>query len=465
MQSSEGATTRDLGQSREMPEGKADKPTGEDALPSDRLAEADPLLSLLREAMLPPAPVVKGGRSAKAERAEQEKAETEKAKAERSKLKKSRAEKTKLEKAKTEGEQSAKAQLERAEFERAASEEVQFQSAKRECAPQDDLAEAGRRRMEAVGAAILVLICVVGVLFLNRESLFRTAMLRPGDRLMVAPIENLTGDAKLDGGVAQGLEFELRESPGLDISGGEAYRSAVLQLVGSADRPATAVLARQAAAASGAKAYLYGTLRTRGAGYVLSVDVLDAVDNRKMVEVQETASGREQIAGAIERASARLRSALVSDAGVPSGKGEVPLNREATSNLDALREYGVGAAAEADGRADAALAAFQSAVALDPRFAQAQMQLSWLYRQQHEDAASAAAARLAEQAAGGASEHTVLLARSVYEANAMGSLDLAEAALRRFVALYPYDAEGARGLAEVMELRGRTEAPKTAAPH
>jgi serine/threonine-protein kinase len=83
------------------------------------------------------------------------------------------------------------------------------------------------------------------------------------------------------------------------------------------------------------------------------------------------------------------------------------------------------------------------------------MQLSWLYRRQHAETASAAAARLAEQADGAASERTSLLARYAYEVNATGNLVQANAAIRRFAALYPHDPQGALGLARLLLMQAR----------
>jgi hypothetical protein len=61
------------------------------------LAEADPLLSLLRGGTLPPAPVVSGKRNAKAEKAKLKKDKLENAKLEKAKFEREQSEKTKSE--------------------------------------------------------------------------------------------------------------------------------------------------------------------------------------------------------------------------------------------------------------------------------------------------------------------------------------------------------------------------------
>jgi hypothetical protein len=97
------------------------------------LTEADPLLSLLRSGIPPPAPVVSDKPNAKAEKA---------------RLKQDKIEKAKL----------AKAELE---------------NAKSETPPQEDPAPSEWRSMWAVGVVILALACVAGVLYLGKTGFFR----------------------------------------------------------------------------------------------------------------------------------------------------------------------------------------------------------------------------------------------------------------------------------------------------
>jgi eukaryotic-like serine/threonine-protein kinase len=218
------------------------------------------------------------------------------------------------------------------------------------------------------------------------------------------------------------------------------------------------VLARQAAQAAGVKAYLYGTLSVReGAGYVVAVKLLDAASNRELASVEETAAGRGDIAGAIDRVVAGLRVevGLGGGPGDSAARSDVPLAREATGSVEALHAYSVGVAAMVDGRTGDALKAFQAAVAIDPKFVQAQTRLAWLYRAQHAETASAGAARLAQAASGDASAHTALLAQYSDAVNAAGDLERAGAVIRQFAALYPHDPEGARGVARVLRLQGR----------
>ncbi|MDR3745394.1 MAG: hypothetical protein P4K80_04605 [Acidobacteriaceae bacterium] len=344
-------------------------------------------------------------------------------------------------------------------------EDIRSQIASKEAAsPEHDEEKSHSRRKRILIAGVLALVCLV-ILFLVGRGLLRFLAFGRTDRLMVASVENQTGDKTLDGVVAQGLEFALQESATLAFSGDDAHRWAVQQAAGGADRlanaapanaaPENAASARQAALAVGAKAYVYGTIRSSGAAYTLTVDVFNSKSNRKLIEAQETAASREQIVPAIDQIAVKLRSALGEKKDVVL-RTRIPLNLEASSNLEALHQFNLGEAALVDGKIGDATTAFQSAATLDPKFIQAQVQLSWLYGRQHAEAASAAAAQMAEQAAGSASERTVLLSRYAYDINATGDLDSADVAIRRFVQLYPHDSQGALGLARLLRMQGRS---------
>ncbi len=91
-------------------------------------------------------------------------------------------------------------------------------------------------------------------------------------------------------------------------------------------------------------------------------------------------------------------------------RNSVPLEREATANVDALHAYAMGESATQSGKAVDALAAYREAVRLDPKFVQAQMRLAWLYSGEKAEVASANAAEMARSAAAKSSEKIKMLA-------------------------------------------------------
>jgi serine/threonine-protein kinase len=327
--------------------------------------------------------------------------------------------------------------------------------------PPHDLPPARLPRSKRLAvAALLAIVCATIALLCIRNLLHRSPVLGPADRLMIAAIENATGDSSLDGVAITALEIALEESPNLNVSEDD-YRAALRQLSSAAGQPSTQALARRAAQAVGARAYLYGSLRSSGNTYDLSIGIFDAATGHKLAAAQTTAPTRDRLADAIDRAAAKLRSDLRVD--VASTPSYIPLSREATANLDALHSYALGEDALLDGRTDQALAAFQSAASLDPHFTQAQLQLASLYASDRAESAAAAAARLANASAANASARTSLLAQYAYEIDATGNLSRATDVARHFATLYPLDPAGARNLSEIQRLDGKFDAALDAA--
>jgi serine/threonine-protein kinase len=82
------------------------------------------------------------------------------------------------------------------------------------------------------------------------------------------------------------------------------------------------------------------------------------------------------------------------------------------------------------------------------------MRLAWLYRSEKAEVASANAAELARRAATNASEKMKLLTQFCYEMNVSGDYGRAVKTIREYVARYPSDIDGMKGLALVLRVQG-----------
>jgi len=307
-----------------------------------------------------------------------------------------------------------------------------------------------RIRIAVVAVAIVIGVAVVAVL---NSGLFRPLVLGLNDHLLLTVIQNKTGDKNLDGTVMEGIEIALRQSRSLNVLGGEAYRAGGRQIAAEGGRSAETISMERVAQKLGAKAYLYGEITRSGTSYTISVDVLKTDSNDKVATLEETAATRERIPAAIGRLARDIREE-VSDDSADEAHGSVPLELEATANVNALHTYALGEEAMESGHPVSALAAYQEAAALDPKFAQVQMRLAWLYRSEKAEVAAANAAELARGAAGRASEKVKLLTQFCYEMNATGDYGGALKTIREYVARYPRDADGMRGLALVLRVQG-----------
>jgi eukaryotic-like serine/threonine-protein kinase len=314
------------------------------------------------------------------------------------------------------------------------------------------LAVDAQTRIRMAIAAVAIVIGVAAVAILN-SGLFRPLVLGLNDHLLLTVIQNKTADKNLDGMVMQGLEIALRQSRSLNVLDGEAYYAGRRQIEVERRGSAETISGQQVAQKVGAKAYLYGEITRSGTSYTISVDVLKTDSNDKVATLEETAASRERIPAAIGRLARDIRVEASEDS-TDDVHRSVPLEVEATANVNALHAYAVGEAAMRSGHPVSAFAAYQQAAVLDPKFVQVQMRLAWLYRSEKAEVASANAAELARGAAGNASEKVKLLTQFCYEMNASGDNGRALKTIREFVARYPRDVEGMRGLALALRVQG-----------
>jgi eukaryotic-like serine/threonine-protein kinase len=317
-----------------------------------------------------------------------------------------------------------------------------------------------KTQVRMVGVAALIVAGVVAVA-LAFSGVFRPLVLGANDHLLLTVIENKTGDKTLDGTVMQGLEIALRQSQNLNVQGGEAYRAGLKQIEVEGGMSSEMVPEQRVAQSVGARAYLYGEIEGT-APYIIHVDVLKTDSNDKVETLEETAASRSDILAAIGRMAQDIRIE-VGDDGRAEVRKSVSFEQEATASVDALHAYAQGEAAMQRGRSVDALLAYQQAAAIDPKFVQAQMRLAWLYRTEKAEVASANAAEMARSSATKSSEKVKLLAQFCYEMNASGNYGRALQLIQQYVAQYPLDKDGTKGLARVLRVEGNfSDALRTA---
>jgi serine/threonine protein kinase len=312
-------------------------------------------------------------------------------------------------------------------------------------------AKLRRRRLLWIAAGALLALAIVALLYLLNRGRLGPNPLSEQDLVVLTTIENRTGDATLDGSIAQGLRMELGQSLYLKLASDDAYHAA-LRLADS-NSPLGAVRARSAARRLGAKAYLIGSI-VGSPQYTLHVDLVGVSSNDILASAEEHAQSLQQVTGAIDRLADDLRGAA-GENGEEISLTHNPLSREATGNLEALHAYALGEQARAQGASREALGFYQQAATLDPRFVQAQLRLVVLYRKQRAEVAAADAARRALSSSDTTSERNRILAQYEYEMNASGDYPQAATLARKLLKANPEDSEALSDLARVLRLEGR----------
>lgn len=189
------------------------------------------------------------------------------------------------------------------------------------------------------------------------------------ERVVLADFGNTSPDPDLGTVVTEALRMDLLESPALTVVE-PTFVDGVLERM---ERdPATALtreLAQEVAIREGIKAVLHGEVGSVGSGYVLTARLAEAGGDRTLAAFRETAEGPDQLIGAIDKLSQRIREKAGES--LRSIKGGEPLDGYTTSSLEALRRYAQAGREDAAGDVDASIALLEDALALDSTFAMA----------------------------------------------------------------------------------------------
>jgi tetratricopeptide (TPR) repeat protein len=113
-----------------------------------------------------------------------------------------------------------------------------------------------------------------------------------------------------------------------------------------------------------------GSIVNLGSQYVVGLKALGCRTGDALTEEQETASGKEKILAALDKAALTLRERLGESLNTVD-KFDTPLEQATTPSLEALQAYSLGRKTMRKGEFAAAVPFFQRAIRLDPNFAMA----------------------------------------------------------------------------------------------
>ncbi len=224
---------------------------------------------------------------------------------------------------------------------------------------------AGALSLAAVAVAVWLL-GKPGLAFENR------------DKLMVADVENLTGDQVFDLALRTAIEADLQQSPYVAVFD-KPQISETLKLMRK--DPSTKVdeaLGYDVCHFGGVRAFILPRILSAGDAYELQAIVIDPVKRRHVDRIRVTARGREEVLlKAIDALSDRLRSRL-GESIRSIEKADRPISQVTTSSWDALGDFSLGQARWQEGKYKEAAKFYELALEKDPDFVEARSSLGLL---------------------------------------------------------------------------------------
>lgn len=232
-------------------------------------------------------------------------------------------------------------------------------------------AGASRRTVLALATALVVVLAAGGWWAWRTRGTGTSAGPQEPVSVLIANFENNAKEPLFDGLVEQAL--------GVGIEGASfvtAYpRASALRLLVSQIKPnqpgapLNEENARLVAQREGIKRIVSGSIALDGSSYTLGVKIVDPADGKAAMTWDTEAKGKQDVLAAVGRLAAKVRSAL-GDATANANQVKDTETFTAAS-LEAAHEYVRGQELQSAGDYPQALAAYQSAVKLDPQLGRA----------------------------------------------------------------------------------------------
>jgi DNA-binding SARP family transcriptional activator/tetratricopeptide (TPR) repeat protein len=231
------------------------------------------------------------------------------------------------------------------------------------------------------GRTVLVaafVIVAAGIAALAATLVSRVDASDDPSRIVMADVENSTGDAAFDDAIPVALAATLGQSPRAFVLPPERVRETLARMRTQAHASLPADVAREVARREGADVVVVAAIDNADDGYVITVRTLDPPSGAVRARIRERADSRADVIDAIDAAARALRRKL-GESRSSIARTSIPLPRVTTSSLDALEKYAAGARAFERNRLDEAEMLWKEAVSIDTAFSTAEAALGQLY--------------------------------------------------------------------------------------
>ena len=279
----------------------------------------------------------------------------------------------------------------------------------------------------------------------------------PADRntILVADIENKTGDPLFDGTIRQALALNLAQSPVLEIMSDRKVHS-VLGLMHKPGAVVVGEVALEICQRTGTRAAVTGSIFALGDEYVIGLYAIRADTGDTLVSEQARARGKAGVLQALDQAALSLRTKL-GESIQSVRKHGAHFDEVVTSSLEALKAYTTGREIWLNHSEMAAIPHMQRAIELDEHFVSAHSALAVMLNNMGQAARGAQHIQRAFDLRERATERERLRIEAMYHDVMTGDLHRSLDAYRAALRSYPRDANMANNTANLYIVLGQYE--------
>jgi len=302
-----------------------------------------------------------------------------------------------------------------------------------------------------VAAFLIVAALVTWRVFFARPALTET------DVILLASFVNKTGDPIFDNSLDKALEVKLTESPFLSLFPEADVRQTMRTMRHDPNERVTPELGIEICKRQGLKAVVVPEIAAFGNTYLITLEAIDARNQKSIARRQEEAQSKEQVIAALGKAGAQLRKRL-GESLSSLEKHNAPLDLATTSSLEALLAYRTGQTLYRSGKRRESIPFFERAVDLDPQFCSAYSMLGSAYHGIGDGQASrknfAKAFELKDRRL---TQEENFQTTALYHSSITGNLEKATTVLVLYKEAYPRSVSAYNMLGITYAQQGRTE--------
>jgi tetratricopeptide (TPR) repeat protein len=235
-----------------------------------------------------------------------------------------------------------------------------------------------RRWQIAIASVLAIGMLIAGVLlFVRRPPVSQEVAETEPISVLIANIQNKTGDAIFDGVLEKALDISLADASFIRIQN----RQEALRLAAKLDPNAGEILdeklAQLVSVRAGVNVVVGGSIEQEEKGYAIKVWALDTIKSERVFEDTITIGTKSEILKTADRFAAELQAKL----------GDIPadslqaLTKETftTTSLEAMKAYALAQELDDQGRSEEALKEYLRAIDHDPNFGRAYSGVAVIY--------------------------------------------------------------------------------------
>ena len=196
--------------------------------------------------------------------------------------------------------------------------------------------------------------------------------------LVLADLENTTGEPKFDHALNQALQIDLEQSPYLHVVPKTIVQETLVEMQRGKSEFLTPPLAREVCERNNALVVLNGLISKFGGKYLILLHADSCVTGKTVAGYKASANSEDEVLNALDQAANRVRKQL-GESSDSLGRYQIPIAQATTPSFDALRAYSEAEESFRRGDLKAAQTLLYRATGFDPNFASAYRVLGSTY--------------------------------------------------------------------------------------